>query len=255
MVGRSPQVRDRSDDGAFVVFSEPMPVGTADRAQDRRQGTARARDRGRRVGGCGGGRACGFASAPRPNGARRPRRRTPGPRRPAGCRSAGRRRLRPSSPSRRRPAPRARAGARCRQAAAPAAAAPDVEQASAPVPVPVPAGGRRAPRASPATDSQRPLITTARAVAAAAAGSDPGAASRAWRSRTRHRPLRPGAARGVRGRARGAARALRRPLRRRRVRARRLPGGPGRAAARRADRGARRSRRPRDRHGARRATA
>ena len=29
MVGRSPQVRDRSDSGAFVVFSEPMPVGTA----------------------------------------------------------------------------------------------------------------------------------------------------------------------------------------------------------------------------------
>src|SRR4029079_18519815 len=28
VVGRSPQVRDRSDTGAFVVFSEPMPVGT-----------------------------------------------------------------------------------------------------------------------------------------------------------------------------------------------------------------------------------
>lgn len=27
-VGRSPQVRDRNDAGAFVVFSEPMPVGT-----------------------------------------------------------------------------------------------------------------------------------------------------------------------------------------------------------------------------------
>jgi hypothetical protein len=29
VVGRSPQVRDRSDAGAFVVFSEPLPVGTA----------------------------------------------------------------------------------------------------------------------------------------------------------------------------------------------------------------------------------
>ena len=29
MVGRSPQVRDRNDTGAFVVFSEPMPVGSA----------------------------------------------------------------------------------------------------------------------------------------------------------------------------------------------------------------------------------
>ena len=27
-MGRSPQVRDQSDDGAFVVFSEPLPVGT-----------------------------------------------------------------------------------------------------------------------------------------------------------------------------------------------------------------------------------
>jgi hypothetical protein len=29
VVGRSPQVRDRTDAGAFVVFSEPLPVGTA----------------------------------------------------------------------------------------------------------------------------------------------------------------------------------------------------------------------------------
>ena len=29
IIGRSPQVRDRSDKGAFVVFGEPMPVGTA----------------------------------------------------------------------------------------------------------------------------------------------------------------------------------------------------------------------------------
>jgi hypothetical protein len=29
VVGRSPQVRDRNDTGAFVVFSEPMPVGSA----------------------------------------------------------------------------------------------------------------------------------------------------------------------------------------------------------------------------------
>ena len=29
MVGRSPQVRDRTDAGAFVVFGEPLPVGTA----------------------------------------------------------------------------------------------------------------------------------------------------------------------------------------------------------------------------------
>ena len=28
IVGRSPQVRDRDDGGAFVVFSEPLPVGT-----------------------------------------------------------------------------------------------------------------------------------------------------------------------------------------------------------------------------------
>jgi len=29
VVGRSPQLRDRSDTGAFVVFGEPLPVGTA----------------------------------------------------------------------------------------------------------------------------------------------------------------------------------------------------------------------------------
>lgn len=29
VVGRSPQLRDRSDAGAFVVFGEPLPVGTA----------------------------------------------------------------------------------------------------------------------------------------------------------------------------------------------------------------------------------
>lgn len=29
VVGRSPQVRDRSDAGAFVVFAEPLPVGTS----------------------------------------------------------------------------------------------------------------------------------------------------------------------------------------------------------------------------------
>lgn len=29
VVGRSPQLRDRSDSGAFVVFGEPLPVGTA----------------------------------------------------------------------------------------------------------------------------------------------------------------------------------------------------------------------------------
>ena len=29
VVGRSPQVRDRTDAGAFVVFGEPLPVGTA----------------------------------------------------------------------------------------------------------------------------------------------------------------------------------------------------------------------------------
>ena len=29
MVGRSPQVRDRTDAGAFIVFAEPMPVGTS----------------------------------------------------------------------------------------------------------------------------------------------------------------------------------------------------------------------------------
>lgn len=29
VVGRSPQIRDRSDTGAFVVFGEPLPVGTA----------------------------------------------------------------------------------------------------------------------------------------------------------------------------------------------------------------------------------
>jgi hypothetical protein len=28
VVGRSPQLRDRTDAGAFVVFSEPLPVGT-----------------------------------------------------------------------------------------------------------------------------------------------------------------------------------------------------------------------------------
>jgi hypothetical protein len=28
IVGRSPQIRDRDDGGAFVVFSEPLPVGT-----------------------------------------------------------------------------------------------------------------------------------------------------------------------------------------------------------------------------------
>jgi hypothetical protein len=28
IVGRSPQVRDRTDAGAFIVFSEPLPVGT-----------------------------------------------------------------------------------------------------------------------------------------------------------------------------------------------------------------------------------
>lgn len=28
VVGRSPQIRDRTDAGAFVVFSEPLPVGT-----------------------------------------------------------------------------------------------------------------------------------------------------------------------------------------------------------------------------------
>ena len=29
VVGRSPQVRDRTDAGAFVVFGEPLPVGTS----------------------------------------------------------------------------------------------------------------------------------------------------------------------------------------------------------------------------------
>src|SRR5437763_14648540 len=29
VVGRSPQLRDRTDTGAFVVFGEPLPVGTA----------------------------------------------------------------------------------------------------------------------------------------------------------------------------------------------------------------------------------
>ena len=29
VVGRSPQVRDRTDAGAFIVFSEPLPVGTS----------------------------------------------------------------------------------------------------------------------------------------------------------------------------------------------------------------------------------
>jgi hypothetical protein len=29
VVGRSPQLRDRSDTGAFVLFGEPLPVGTA----------------------------------------------------------------------------------------------------------------------------------------------------------------------------------------------------------------------------------
>jgi len=29
VVGRSPQVRDRTDAGAFLVFSEPLPVGTS----------------------------------------------------------------------------------------------------------------------------------------------------------------------------------------------------------------------------------
>jgi hypothetical protein len=29
VVGRSPQVRDRTETGAFVVFAEPLPVGTA----------------------------------------------------------------------------------------------------------------------------------------------------------------------------------------------------------------------------------
>ena len=29
VVGRSPQVRDRTDAGAFVVFAEPLPVGTS----------------------------------------------------------------------------------------------------------------------------------------------------------------------------------------------------------------------------------
>jgi hypothetical protein len=29
VVGRSPQVRDRTDAGAFIVFAEPMPVGTS----------------------------------------------------------------------------------------------------------------------------------------------------------------------------------------------------------------------------------
>jgi len=28
IVGRSPQIRDRSDTGAFLLFSEPLPVGT-----------------------------------------------------------------------------------------------------------------------------------------------------------------------------------------------------------------------------------
>ena len=28
IVGRSPQVRDRTATGAFIVFSEPLPVGT-----------------------------------------------------------------------------------------------------------------------------------------------------------------------------------------------------------------------------------
>jgi hypothetical protein len=28
VVGRSPQLRDRTDSGAFLVFSEPLPVGT-----------------------------------------------------------------------------------------------------------------------------------------------------------------------------------------------------------------------------------
>src|SRR5687768_17825075 len=47
----------------------------------------------------------------------------------------------------------------------------------------------------------------------------------------RHRAVGPRAARGLPGRRRRDARALRRPLRRRRVRARRLPGGLGRTAA------------------------
>ena len=126
-MGRSPQVRDQSDDGAFVVFSEPLPVGTPIALKiDDKERPARVTEVVE-SGGCGGrGHACSLRRRGRTAraGARAC---TPGPRRPAGCRSAA-----PAPapvvaeppPPARAPAPAAPAPAPVVAAAAPAAAAP-----------------------------------------------------------------------------------------------------------------------------------
>ena len=105
----------------------------------------------------------------------------------------------------------------------PTAAAADASSAS-PVPVATSegSGSARAVRSRVGRASVACARTTgtAAAVAGAAAGGDPPAAPRARRRRARRRAVGTGAARGVPGRRRRAARALRRPLRRRRVRAR-----------------------------------
>ena len=150
VVGRSPQVRDQSDDGAFVVFSEPLPVGTAIALKiDDKERHARVTEVVESADAAAAGMRVRFGAAAERSAP--PRARTPGTRRPAGCRRAGpgacaRRCRRRHRPRRRRTPVVA--------APAPAAAAPPPEPASAPVPVPVPAGGEPGSEGvHPATDS------------------------------------------------------------------------------------------------------
>jgi hypothetical protein len=115
IVGRSPQIRDRDDGGAFLVFGEPLPVGTPIVIKlDEKEQHARVTEVVESADAAAAGMRVRFVSAAERSG-----------------------------PHRAKPAPApvaAAASAQAPQAAAPVAAAAEVSQPSS-SPVPVPVGG------------------------------------------------------------------------------------------------------------------
>lgn len=124
IIGRSPQIRDRTDGGAFVVFGEPMPVGTPIVFKlDDKERHARVTEVVEAADAAAAGMRVRFISA----ADARPRDETPAPQPP--------RASRPAAAAAPEPAP---APAVERPAAAPAPAVAEASQpASSPVPVPI----------------------------------------------------------------------------------------------------------------------
>jgi len=140
VVGRSPQVRDRTDAGAFIVFSEPLPVGTSLTLKiDEREQPAYVTEVVESADASAAGMRVRFGSAPAVKSApaARPPERVAAPA-PAAAAPAPAPRAEPAAAPAPVAAPRPEPAAPA-PAPAPAAvvAAPASEAASSPVPVPV----------------------------------------------------------------------------------------------------------------------